>query len=264
MTERKNKSWVAPLPTGSKQSAASHRYTIAGRTPGGAKPASVAAPALSSMGPGMVSDALRLRMVERIRGAGVRDARVLDAMAAIPRHGFVEPGLASRAYEDTALPIGHGQTISQPFIVARMIELACAGQVPERVLEIGTGCGYQAAVLGRVAGMVFSIERVKALHELAKENLRPLRMPNVRLHFGDGMLGLPAQAPFDAIVLAAAGMAVPQALLDQLKVGGRLVAPVAQQGQGQRLAFVERIGAREWKTRYMDGVNFVPLLPGTI
>lgn len=211
----------------------------------------------------MVSDALRVRMVERIRAAGVKDPRVLEAMRAIPRHMFVEPGLASRAYEDTALPIGHGQTISQPFIVARMIELACVGAAPERVLEIGTGCGYQAAVLGRVARMVYSIERIKALHDLAKENLRPLRLANVRLQFGDGMIGLPKEAPFDVIILAAAGLGVPAALLEQLRVGGRLIAPVGGAGQAQHLVLIERTGAREWKEQRLDGVNFVPLLPGT-
>jgi protein-L-isoaspartate(D-aspartate) O-methyltransferase len=267
MTERKNKSWVAPLPASSKQGVATHRYSIAGRTraettrtPGTA----MAGAATADDGLGMVSDALRARMVERIRTAGVKDPRVLDAMRTIARHLFVEPGLASRAYEDTALPIGHGQTISQPFIVARMIEIACAGAAPERVLEIGTGCGYQAAVLGRVARMVYSIERIKALHDLAKENLRPLRMANVRLHFGDGMIGLPKEAPFDVIILAAAGLGVPEALLEQLRIGGRLIAPVGGAGQAQHLVLVERTGARAWKEQRLDGVHFVPLLPGTI
>ncbi len=202
-------------------------------------------------------------MVRRIAEAGVADPLVLNAMAAIPRHAFVEDALASRAYEDSALPIGHGQTISQPYIVARMIELLRGGRSLDRVLEIGTGCGYQAAVLGLVARMVFSIERVKALHDLAKENLRPLRMANVRLHFGDGMLGLPKEGPFDGIILAAAGMGVPKALLEQLAIGGRLIAPVGAQGQAQRLVLIERTSSNEWKTQQMDGVHFVPLLPGT-
>lgn len=145
-------------------------------------------------------------MVERLRANGVADPRVLAAMSAVPRHMFVDPGLAAQAYEDAALPIGHQQTISKPSVVARMIELAAAGRALERVLEIGTGCGYQAAVLSRVARDVYSIERVKPLYERAKLNLRPLRVPNIRLHYGDGRVGLPAAAPFDAIVIAAAGL----------------------------------------------------------
>lgn len=146
-----------------------------------------------------------------------------------------------------------------------MIELALAGRVPERVLEIGTGCGYQAAVLSHLTRDVYSIERVKPLFERAKRNLRPLRVPNIRLHYGDGRLGLPSAAPFDAIVIAAAGLDVPQALLEQLTVGGRLVAPVgAQSGQPQVLTLVERVGPTQWRESRLDRVFFVPLKSGVI
>ncbi len=213
----------------------------------------------------LTSERVRERMVERLRANGVTDTRVLAAMAAVPRHLFVDPGLAAQAYEDAALPIGHQQTISKPSVVARMIELALAGRVPERVLEIGTGCGYQAAVLSHLARDVYSIERVKPLFERAKRNLRPLRVPNIRLHYGDGRLGLPSAAPFDAIVIAAAGLDVPQALLEQLAVGGRLVAPVgAQSGQPQVLTLVERVGPAQWRESRLDRVFFVPLKSGVI
>ena len=187
-------------------------------------------------------------MVERLRANGITDARVLNAMSVVPRHMFVDPGLAAQAYEDAALPIGHHQTISKPSVVARMIELVAAGRTLTKVLEIGTGCGYQAAVLSQVATEVYSIERVRPLSERAKLNLRPLRVPNIRLHYGDGRLGLPAAAPFDAIVIACAGLDVPQALLDQLAIGGRLVAPVgSQSAQSQVLTLVERVSATQWR-----------------
>ncbi|MGN4109805.1 protein-L-isoaspartate(D-aspartate) O-methyltransferase, partial [Burkholderia gladioli] len=235
-------------------------------------PANAAGTAAGSAGKPAVAGALALtservreRMVERLRANGVTDTRVLAAMAAVPRHLFVDPGLAAQAYEDAALPIGHQQTISKPSVVARMIELALAGRVPERVLEIGTGCGYQAAVLSHLTRDVYSIERVKPLFERAKRNLRPLRVPNIRLHYGDGRLGLPSAAPFDAIVIAAAGLDVPQALLEQLTVGGRLVAPVgAQSGQPQVLTLVERVGPTQWRESRLDRVFFVPLKSGVI
>lgn len=213
----------------------------------------------------LTSERVRERMVERLRANGIADARVLDAIAAVPRHMFVDPGLATQAYEDAALPIGHHQTISKPSVVARMLELACAGRTLDRVLEIGTGCGYQAAVLSRVARDVYSIERIKPLYERAKLNLRPLRVPNIRLHYGDGRVGLPAAAPFDAIVIAAAGLDVPQALLEQLAIGGRLVAPVgSQSGQTQVLTLVERVAANQWRESRLDRVFFVPLKSGVI
>jgi protein-L-isoaspartate(D-aspartate) O-methyltransferase len=185
-------------------------------------------------------------------------------MGAVPRHLFLEPGLASQAYIDASLPIGHHQTISQPYIVARMIELLRSNikdGVLERVLEIGTGCGYQAAVLSRVATEVYSIERIRALHELAKANLRPMRIPNIRLHYGDGMLGFPQVAPFNGIILAAAGMQVPQTLLEQLTIGGRLVAPVG--ARHQVLKVIERVDNDEWTTATLEDCHFVPLRPGT-
>ena len=213
----------------------------------------------------LTSERVRERMVERLRANGVSDQRVLNAMAAVPRHMFVDPGLAAQAYEDAALPIGHHQTISKPSVVARMIELAAAGRALNTVLEIGTGCGYQAAVLSQVAREVYSIERIRPLSERAKTNLRPLRIPNIRLHYGDGRLGLPSAAPFDAIVIAAAGLDVPQALLEQLAIGGRLVAPVgSQEGQSQVLTLVERLGPAQWRESRLDRVFFVPLKSGVI
>ncbi len=210
----------------------------------------------------MVSDAVRRAMVARIERQGVRDPAVLAAMQAVPRHMFLEPAMSAQAYVDASLPIGHNQTISQPYIVARMIEAMHAGRPLQRVLEIGTGCGYQAAVLSCVAQEVYSIERIRPLHELAKTNLRPLRIPNLRLHYGDGMLGLPQVAPFDGIILAAAGMEVPRALLEQLAIGARLVAPVG--GQQQHLQRITRIGEKEWASETLEACHFVPLRPGTI
>jgi protein-L-isoaspartate(D-aspartate) O-methyltransferase len=213
----------------------------------------------------LTSERVRERMVERLRANGVTDARVLSAMSAVPRHMFVDPGLAAQAYEDAALPIGHQQTISKPSVVARMLELAAAGRTLGRVLEIGTGCGYQAAVLSQIATDVYSIERVKPLYERAKLNLRPLRVPNIRLRYGDGRIGLPAAAPFDAIVIAAAGLDVPQALLEQLAIGGKLVAPVgAQSGPAQILTLVERVSPTQWRESRLDRVFFVPLKSGVI
>lgn len=211
----------------------------------------------------LVSDAVRVAMVARVAKQGVKDAKVLAAMEAVPRHLFVEPALASQAYIDASLPIGHHQTISQPYIVARMIEVMRAngnGGILDKVLEIGTGCGYQAAVLSLVAKEVYSIERIKPLHELAKSNLRPLRIANIRLQYGDGMLGLPQVAPFDGIILAAAGLEVPQALLEQLSIGGRLVAPVGS--RHQVLQLIERVGKFEWTNTTLEDCHFVPLRPG--
>ncbi len=212
---------------------------------------------------GMVSERVRDKMVARVREQGVRDMRVLEALRRVPRHRFVDPALSSRAYEDTALPIGHGQTISQPYIVARTIELAIAGVAqPQqmKVLEIGTGCGYAAAVLAHVVGHVYSIERLRALHELARNNLRTLRLPNVHLILGDGFLGLPAQAPFDAIVAAAAGAELPPAWLEQLAPGGAIVAPVGE--DVQRLMVVRRDAQGRVQRKFEEEVRFVPLRSG--
>lgn len=230
----------------------------------GLAPVDARAPA----GVGLASERARQRMVDSLRGLGIRDADVLAAMERVPRHQFIEPGLASRAYEDVALPIGHGQTISRPSTVARMIETVAA-QIPRdrraraKVLEVGTGCGYQAAVLAAVFGEVVSIERVRGLHEAARANLRPLRLPNLRLVFGDGRLGVPSVAPFDAIVVAAAGDEIPDDLLTQMAVPSRLLAPI-QQGARQALHLVERTAAESWQLTVLDGVRFVPLRAGTI
>jgi protein-L-isoaspartate(D-aspartate) O-methyltransferase len=202
-------------------------------------------------------------MVERVRELGVRDQRVLDALRAVPRHLFVDEALASRAYEDTALPIGQGQTISQPYIVARSAELAVEGwrdPASARVLEVGTGCGYAAAVLAQLVGEVVSIERLRALHERARANLRKLRLPNVRLVFGDGSLGVAAAAPFDAIVAAAAADAAPRAWLDQLKPGGRIVAPVGT--LQQELVVITKDASGRVQTSGKESVRFVPLRGG--
>ncbi len=211
----------------------------------------------------LVSDSVRKAMVQRVAQQGVSDPMVLAAMESVPRHYFLESGLASQAYIDASLPIGYHQTISQPYIVARMIEVLRGGVQGklQRVLEIGTGCGYQAAVLAQVANEVYSIERIRPLHEQARSNLRPLRIPNLRLHYGDGMLGLPQCGPFDGIILAAAGLDVPQALFDQMSVGGRLVAPVGN--QQQRLKLVVRTKRNEWMADMLEACHFVPLRPGT-
>ena len=230
------------------------------KLPGYAAPASQSAPT-AQRSDLMATEAIRRAMVARVAGQGVRDPLVLGALEAVPRHLFIEPALSSQAYIDASLPIGHHQTISQPYIVARMIEAMRDGKPMGRVLEIGTGCGYQAAVLARIAQDVYSIERIKPLHELAKANLRSLRLPNLRLHYGDGMLGLAQVAPFDGIILAAAGMEVPRALLEQLAIGARLVAPVG--GQVQHLQRITRTGKSEWTSETLESCHFVPLRPGT-
>ena len=218
-------------------------------------------------GVGMTSQRTRARMLERLRGEGIRDGKVLAAMGSVPRHLFVDEALASRAYEDTALPIGFGQTISQPYVVARMIEALCAGgRALGKVLEIGTGCGYQAAVLTQMAREVYSVERIHALLERARANLRGLRLSNLRLSHGDGNLGLEKAAPFDAIIVAAAAPELPQALLRQLAQGGRMVLPLkspdAPRG-AQRLALYER-GARGITETVLEAVRFVPLETGKL
>jgi protein-L-isoaspartate(D-aspartate) O-methyltransferase len=219
-------------------------------------------PGRSQAGIGMTSQRTRARMVERLREQGIADERVLEAMAAVPRHLFVEEALASRAYEDTALPIGFGQTISQPFVVARMIEILIRDRELGKVLEIGTGCGYQAAVLASLAAEVYSIERIKELHERARANLRDLRLKNLRLAHGDGAAGLDKAAPFDSIILAAAAPRMPQALLPQLARGGRMILPLREPGAGaQRLVLVER-SRLGYSESALDPVRFVPLQAG--
>lgn len=215
---------------------------------------------------GLASARVRTRMVEQVRALGVRDARVLSALDAVPRHTFVDAALASRAYEDTALPIGHGQTISRPYTVARCAELMLEGvsdAKAARVLEVGTGCGYAAAVLAQIFGQVYSIERLKSLHQLARERLRPLRLANVHLLLGDGTEGYPAGAPYEAIVAAAAGAQVPEAWVKQLKPLGRIVAPLATvAAQEQRLCVVQLEVSGRVQQRVVEPARFVPLKTG--
>ena len=200
-------------------------------------------------------------MVERLRDQGIRDEAVLAALGEIPRHIFVDEALAHRAYEDISLPIGFGQTISNPFIVARMLELVRAGQPIGKALEIGTGCGYQAAVLARLAREVYTVERLAALLTKARLNLRELRISNVRLKHADGQSGLKDAGPFDAIVMAAAATHVPDALREQLATGGRMVLPVGT--RQQHLTLIERT-PEGFNQTTLDPVRFVPLLPGAI
>jgi len=211
-------------------------------------------------GIGMTSQRTRQRMIERLREQGIRSPVVLDAMNAVPRHLFIEEVLQSRAYEDTPLPIGHGQTISSPYTVARSCELASEGKPMESVLEIGCGCGYQAAVLARLARKVVSIERIAGLVGKARRTLRELRVNNVLIRNADGTLGYPAAAPYDAIIVAAAMPFIPDELKAQLKPGGRLVAPVGQ-GEVQRLILVESSEGR-YREKDLEAARFVPLLPG--
>lgn len=216
-------------------------------------------------GSGMTSDRTRARMIERLRSDGVRDEVVLSAMNAIPRHIFVDEALAIRAYDDSPLPIGSGQTISQPWVVARMSELARNGRDLDGVLEIGTGCGYQAAVLSRLAKTVYTVERIGALVNKARRHLQALKIRNVRLAHGDGSADLGEALAVDAILVAAAATHVPTAILKYLKPGGRMVLPLVKNDDGergvQRLTVIEMTpaGIRE---QAFDAVRFVPLLPG--
>ena len=210
-------------------------------------------------GIGMTSQRTRMRMIERLRDQGVKDELVLQAMAEIPRHLFVDEALASRAYDDVSLPIGFGQTISNPYIVARMVELARGGRTLDKVLEIGTGCGYQAAVLSRVAREVYSLERLAGLLSKARVRLRDLGLRNIKLKHGDGHAGLKEQGPFDAIVMAAAATHLPDTLVGQLVEGGRLVLPLGT--REQRLVLVER-NAEGFAQTLLDAVKFVPMIAG--
>ena len=225
-------------------------------------PSKKAAPT-NPQGLGLDSSAVRQRMVQKLAAQGLKDPLVLEAMGAVERHRFVESGLVNQAYEDTSLPIGLGQTISKPNVVARMVELLLEGRSGKlgRVLEIGTGCGYQAAVLSHVATEVYSIERLKGLHEKARSNLRYFRLANVHLLFGDGMLGYAKGAPYAAIISAAGGETLPQAWLDQLAVGGRLVAPTVTANGQQALMVVDKTD-QGFKQSVLEAVHFVPLKSG--
>lgn len=225
-------------------------------------PAAAAAPA----GVGLDSQAVRARMVQKLAAQGVSDPRVLAAMNAVERHRFVDSALVNQAYEDTSLPIGLGQTISKPSVVARMIELLLAGRTDAqgrlgRVLEVGTGCGYQAAVLSQVCTEVYSIERLRGLHDRARENLRTFRLPNVHLLFGDGMAGFTQGAPYAGIIAAAGGEAVPAQWTDQLAEGGRIVAPMVMAQGRQALVILEKNMGRVKQT-VLETVHFVPLKSG--
>ena len=214
---------------------------------------------------GLDSGAVRERMVAKLAALGISDARVLAAMRAVERHRFVDSALVGQAYEDTSLPIGQNQTISKPNVVARMVELLLAhtpaGAKLGRVLEIGTGCGYQAAVLGQVCTEVYSIERLRGLHEKARSNLQPFRLAHVRLILGDGMLGHAQGAPYAGIIAAAGGEAIAQAWIDQLAVGGRIIAPVQGAGGAQALVVVDKT-AHGISQQRLEAVHFVPLKSG--
>lgn len=210
-------------------------------------------------GIGMTSPRTRSRLIERLRTQGIQDEVVLAAMNKVPRHLFVDEALSSRAYDDVSLPLGFGQTISQPYIVARMTEILRGGRPLKRVLEIGTGCGYQAAVLAEVADHVYTLERLQTLHERAHECLQELHIHNVTLRYADGNVGWPTAAPFDGIVMTAAATHVPQALLEQLAVGGRMVLPLG--AQEQSLCLIER-DAQGYHESRLEAVRFVPLLLG--
>jgi len=212
-----------------------------------------------SAGMGMTSERTRLRMVDYLRREGISDERVLLAMGEIPRHRFVDEGIASRAYEDVALPIGHGQTISSPTIVALMTQLLLEVKPMQKVLEVGTGCGYQTAVLGKLVREVYTLERIAPLMDKARRNLRDLRFYNVRYKHADGHAGYPEGAPYDGILMAASATHVPEALKQQLAVGGRMVLPVGVEDQWLYVVDRKEDGFVEQRR---EPVRFVPLLPG--
>jgi protein-L-isoaspartate(D-aspartate) O-methyltransferase len=212
-------------------------------------------------GIGMTSQRTRDRMLNRLREQGIKDEITLAAMGEIPRHIFIDEALSTRAYEDVSLPIGCGQTISQPYTVAKMTEILRAGSHLKKVLEIGTGCGYQTAVLSKVANEVYSVERISPLLMKARNHLRELRMRNIKLKHADGSMGLPELAPFDGIIVTAAASHVPEDLLAQLEVGGRMVIPVGT--EEQTLYLIERKDIHDYKQTKLEAVRFVPLLGGT-
>jgi len=211
-------------------------------------------------GIGMTSARTRDRLVQRLRDQGIKNLEVLDRIRNVPRHIFVDEALSSRAYEDTALPIGFGQTISQPYIVARMSEALLEGGPLFNVLEIGTGCGYQTAVLSGLVGRIFTIERIEPLLKRAKERLKELGVKNVRFRHADGNRGWAAHAPYDGILVAAAPLRIPDALLEQLAIGGRLIMPVGPEGQQELVRLVKR--EQKIDRQSLGPVAFVPLLGG--
>jgi len=218
-------------------------------------------------GVGLDSQAVRARMVQKVAAQGMDDPLVLAALGTIERHRFVDTALVNQAYEDTSLPIGLGQTISKPGVVARMMQLLLGGKRESngklgRVLEVGTGCGYQAAVLSMVASEVYSIERLRGLHDKARENLRHFRIPNIHLMFGDGMIGYAKGAPYAGIIAAAGGEAVPETWTQQLAVGGRIVAPIVTAAGHQALVVIEKKSERDLQQTVLEAVHFVPLKSG--
>jgi protein-L-isoaspartate(D-aspartate) O-methyltransferase len=212
-------------------------------------------------GIGMTSARTRDRLVQRLREQGINNLAVLDRIRNVPRHIFVDEALGSRAYEDTALPIGYGQTISQPYIVARMTEALLQGGPTESVLEVGTGCGYQTAVLAPLVTQLYTIERIEPLLTRARERLKELGVRNVRFRHGDGSLGWKSHAPFDGILVAAAPLTIPDALIKQLKMGGRLVGPIGPEGEQQLVRLTRR--EQRVEREMLGAVAFVPLLGGT-
>jgi protein-L-isoaspartate(D-aspartate) O-methyltransferase len=212
-------------------------------------------------GIGMTSQRTRDRLADRLQAKGIADRRVLNAIRRTPRHLFVEEALSSRAYEDTALPIGHGQTISQPYIVARMTEALLAKGEPRKVLEIGTGSGYQAALLAQLVEQVYTVERIRDLSVQARNRIRKLGIKNVSFKLSDGSWGWPEHAPFDAIMVTAAPEEIPDALLAQLTIGGRMVIPVGRESDVQRLILITRMAER-YEQEALEAVSFVPLVQG--
>jgi protein-L-isoaspartate(D-aspartate) O-methyltransferase len=212
-------------------------------------------------GIGMTSARTRDRLVQRLREQGIANLAVLERIRNVPRHIFVDEALGSRAYEDTALPIGYGQTISQPYIVARMTEALLQGGTAENVLEVGTGCGYQTAVLAPLVGRLYTIERIEPLLTRARERLKELGIRNARFRHGDGTLGWSAHAPYDGILVAAAPLTVPEALIRQLKIGGRLIVPIGPEGEQELVRFTR--GEPRVERESLGPVAFVPLLGGT-
>ena len=215
-------------------------------------------------GSGMTSDRTRVRMIEALRVKGVKNERVLNVMSEVPRHVFIEEALQERAYEvDKALPIGHGQTISTPEIVAIMTELLCENGVPKKVLEIGTGCGYQTAVLAKLAKEVYTVERIAPLMDKARRTLRELRYFNIIFKHADGHFGYAEGGPYDGIIMTAAATYVPNELKQQLAVGGRLVLPVGKESESQKLTVIDRT-AEGFSEKVVHDVRFVPLVPGIL
>ncbi|MGH8307063.1 MAG: protein-L-isoaspartate(D-aspartate) O-methyltransferase, partial [Gammaproteobacteria bacterium] len=217
--------------------------------------------AAGTRGIGMTSARTRERLMLRLKEQGIRNAAVLDLIRSSPRHLFVDEALASRAYEDTALPIGFGQTISQPYIVARMTEALIEDGIPDTVLEVGTGCGYQTLILAKLVERVYSVERLALLQQRARQTLSRLKLRNVRFRHADGGWGWPKHAPYDGILVTAAPEDVPPALLEQLAVGGRMVIPVGGQ-DGQELLLVTRQDEKKYARKVLDRVSFVPLIEG--